>query len=146
MLATATFELKQVQKRIYSQESVLESTISNLSVDRLGQTDNVIQMYYVVTWEMVVVTTKYLEAELARHGVTPKDADFVLRSPITVWDDMGPSERGNDRLMFVGFDSQGRLLEVAVEYFDEEDIELVFHGDDATPQYRKLFERMHHEQ
>jgi len=86
------------------------------------------------------VVTKYLKDELAKHGVTPKDADFVLRSQISIWEDMGPSKHGNDRLMFVGFSAGGRLLEVAVEYFDEEDIELVFHANDATPKYKKLFE------
>lgn len=85
--------------------------------------------------------TKYLVDELAKHNVTPQDADFVLRSEISVWDNIGPSKRGNDRLMFVGLDSSGRLLEVGVEYLDDADQELAFHANDATARYRKMFER-----
>jgi hypothetical protein len=86
--------------------------------------------------------TKYVDAELSKHSVTSRDVDFVLRSTISIWNDMGPSIRGNDRLMFVGFDTSGRLLEIGVEYFDDMGVELIFHGDDATPRYRKLFERL----
>ncbi len=83
--------------------------------------------------------TKYVDHELFKNKITRKDADFVLRSQVSIWEDIGPSKRG---LMFTGFDSNGRLLEIAVEYFDEDDIELIFHTKDATPKRRKLFERI----
>jgi len=43
--------------------------------------------------------------------------------------------------MFVGFTAAGRLLEVGIEYFDEEEREHIFHANDATTYYRHLFER-----
>ena len=104
--------------------------------------DTTIQMYYGVIHQVIYLITKYIQPELRKNNITIRDADFVLRLPITVWTDISPSRRGNDRLMFTGFDSSGRLLEIAVEYFDDEDIELVFHGDKATTKYRKLFERI----
>jgi hypothetical protein len=86
-----------------------------------------------------VTETRYLDDEWAGRNISRKDIDAVLRS--FVFDDMGPSKRGNDRLMFVGFDSSGRLLEAGVEYIDNEDVELVFHANDATPKYKKLYTR-----
>ncbi len=82
--------------------------------------------------------TKYIETALAKHDITAKDIDFVLRTDITIWCDLGPSKRGNDRLMFIGFSSNGRLLEVGVEYMGD-DVELVLHADCATFKHRKLF-------
>ncbi len=86
--------------------------------------------------------TKYKEAELLKHKITPKDVDFVLRSEISIWQELPPSRRGNDRVMLVGFDPAGRLLEVGVEYFDNEDTELIFHAIKATPGYRNLFTKI----
>ena len=83
--------------------------------------------------------TRYLDSEWAERNITRKDIDYVLRSP--VWEDMGPSHRGNDRLMFVGFDSSGRLLEVGLEYINDEDVEFIFHANYATPQYENLYTR-----
>jgi uncharacterized DUF497 family protein len=74
--------------------------------------------------------TTYNVGSLDRHGISKADVDDVLATG--VWREMTPSERGNERLMFVGFTANGRLLEVGVEYFDQEDLEHVFHGNDAT--------------
>jgi len=74
---------------------------------------------------------------LDRHGIAILDVDEVMATGI--WEEMPPSERGNARLMFIGFTSSGRLLEIGVEYFDEDDIEHVFHTDDATRHYRIIF-------
>jgi len=82
---------------------------------------------------------EYDDAQISKHGLSRRDVDFALRSQ--VWDDLGVSERGNDRLMFVGFAEDGRLIEVGVEYFDKEDKERVFHADLATPKYQKLFKK-----
>jgi hypothetical protein len=82
--------------------------------------------------------TTYNQESLDRHNISRAEADEVLATGI--WDEMSGSERGNDRLMFVGFTASGRLLEIGVEYFDDEDREHVFHGNDATACYRKLYE------
>jgi uncharacterized DUF497 family protein len=81
----------------------------------------------------------YNRESLNRHGVTEAEADEVVATGI--WNELTSSERGNDRLMFVGFTSGGRLLEVGVEYFDSKNMEYVFHADDATRHYRALFKK-----
>jgi hypothetical protein len=86
-----------------------------------------------------VAKITYNFESLERHGISPLDFDEVLACGI--WDEMAPSQRGNARLMFVGFTSNGRLLEVGVEYFDDEDREHVFHADDANVQRRLEFEK-----
>jgi len=83
------------------------------------------------------LSIEYNDAQISKHGLSRRDVDFTLRSE--VWDDLGVSRRGNDRIMFIGFSEDGRLIEVGVEYFEKEDIERVFHADLATPMYRKLF-------
>jgi uncharacterized DUF497 family protein len=83
--------------------------------------------------------TTYNFESLDRHGISQADIDEVLASGI--WEEMQPSERGNERLMFVGFTSGGRLLEAGVEYFDDEDREHIFHADDATNHYGQIFEK-----
>jgi hypothetical protein len=86
-----------------------------------------------------MVKTLYNHESLNRHRVTTADADEVIATG--TWDELTPSECGNDRLMFVGFTSEGGLLEIGVEYFDNEDIEYVFHASDATRHYRTLFKK-----
>lgn len=83
--------------------------------------------------------TTYNKDSLSRHGVSEEEADEVLARG--VWFPLDPSERGNDRLMFVGFTLAGRLLEVGVEYFDAEDREHIFHANDAAEPYRKAMEQ-----
>ena len=76
---------------------------------------------------------------LNRHEIGPPDIDEVMASGI--WEEMPPSIHGNSRLMFIGFTSSGRLLEVGVEYFDYEDREHVFHTNDATSHHKQVFEK-----
>ena len=52
--------------------------------------------------------------------------------------DLAPSQRGNDRLMFVGFTHEGELGEVGVEFLSETKWH-VFHAMPATKPYRELF-------
>jgi uncharacterized DUF497 family protein len=80
---------------------------------------------------------EYDDEEITKHGLSRRDVDLALRSE--VWEDMGASKRGNDRIMFVGFSEDGRLIEVGVEYFDKENKEWAFHADLATPKYQKFF-------
>lgn len=83
--------------------------------------------------------TVYNFESLDRHGVSVEDTDEVIEAG--VWKTMIPSKRGNERLMFVGFNANGRLLEVGVEYFDNDDIEYIFHAQDVTTRYRRVFEK-----
>ncbi len=76
---------------------------------------------------------------LDRHGISVEDADEVVATGI--WEELIPSKRGKERLMFVGFTANGRLLEVGVEYFDDSSIEYFFHAQDATTRYRDIFRR-----
>lgn len=75
---------------------------------------------------------------LNRHNISIADIDEVLGTGI--WEELTPSKRGYERLMFIGFTSEGRLLEVGIEYFDDNNIEHVFHADDASRRYRIIFE------
>lgn len=46
------------------------------------------------------------------------------------------SSTGQEQVMYVGWDYNANLLEVAVEYPDNEE-EFVFHADRASKQYRE---------
>ena len=73
--------------------------------------------------------------------ISHAEADLVLRSEVYD-DEIGPSKRGNDRIMFVGFGFDADLLEVGVEYIEQTDgtiLELVFHGMKATAKYQKFY-------
>jgi uncharacterized DUF497 family protein len=85
--------------------------------------------------------TTYDLKNFADHGVTQEEVDQVLRSDVTAEFDLVPSQRGNERMMLVGFTSEGRLLELGIEFFFDEDKMYVFHADDATKTYRTEFER-----
>jgi uncharacterized DUF497 family protein len=78
------------------------------------------------------------EGNLRRHSVTLQEADQVLdaRNLTTRVFELSPARNGNERLMFVGFTQEGRLLEIGIEIISDED-EHVFHGMDATKQYRQ---------
>ena len=83
--------------------------------------------------------TIYNAENLEKHNVTQDEINEVLSNqPID--DDLPPSDRGNARIIFVGFTFAGRLLEIGMEYF-EDSTEYVFHAMDATKVYRLLFEK-----
>jgi len=86
-----------------------------------------------------LLKTTYNDESLKRHKVLHSEVDEVLFSAI--WEEIPPSERGNNRLMFVGFTAEGRLLEIGVEYFDDQDREHVFHAREATKASRDFFTR-----
>jgi hypothetical protein len=85
-----------------------------------------------------MVNVRYLEANWKGRGITPLDVDFVMRSTISAEEEMSDGVGGTLRVMFVGYTQSARLLEVGVEYLDDQE-ELVFHADDATPYYENLF-------
>lgn len=72
------------------------------------------------------------------HGLTEEDIEQVLATDATVWTTMTPSPDGHERAMVIGFDSQGRLLEVGIELTD--DGYVVFHANKATAASQRLFE------
>lgn len=85
--------------------------------------------------------TTYDLRNLADHRVTQEEVEQVLRSDVTAEFDLRPSKRSNERMMLVGFTHEGRLLELGIEFFFDEDRMHVFHADDATKPYRTEFER-----
>jgi hypothetical protein len=54
--------------------------------------------------------------------------------------DLESSDRGNDRVMIVGWTYAGRVLEIGVEYFDREEREHIFHAMDAGKTYKRELE------
>jgi hypothetical protein len=84
---------------------------------------------------------EYNEENLRRHGVSITEADEVLdiNNPTRRDFDMSLSRRERLRIMFVGFNSAGRLLEIGVEFISENKA-YVFHGQAVSPLYRRLYE------
>ena len=85
--------------------------------------------------------TTYDLKNFAVHGVTLEEVDRVLRSDVTAEFNLPPSRRGHERMMLVGFTNEGRILELGIEFFFDEDRTHVFHADDATKPYRTEFDR-----
>ena len=86
------------------------------------------------------MTRSYNHESLKRHGVTVDEINEVQRSPMNVVIDLETSHKGNDRVMWIGFTLNLRLLEIGVEYLPR-DHEHVFHTMDATKTHRKEFEQ-----
>lgn len=81
----------------------------------------------------------YNKDNIKRHGLTVDEINEVLRSPMTLVIDLSPSLKGNDRIMWIGFTSNLRLLEIGIEYLPN-DTEYIFHAVNATKKNRKEFE------
>ncbi len=83
----------------------------------------------------------YNNLSLRHHKVSLSDVDQVLEiSNITTRDfDLSLSDDDNLRIMFVGYNFAGRMLEVGVE-FTNENKAYVFHAQTVSPKYRKLYE------
>ena len=82
--------------------------------------------------------TGYAEAAF-KHGVTREEMDHVLAQyPYNSQQvNHGESKNGNTTATFVGYTSQGKLIEVSVEYIEEQD--WIYHADAATPKNETLF-------
>lgn len=63
----------------------------------------------------------YNDDDLVKNGVTREEIKEVFFSDLSYAEELGPSARGNDRAMIIGWTFAGRILEVGVEYFDSED-------------------------
>ncbi len=93
-------------------------------------------------YKILLVTTEPLsfnDEDLAKNGVTREEVEQVMASDTAVDCDMQPSERGNDRVMLVGFTLGSRLLEIGIEFFA--DRLYVFHASEATKRYQHEFEK-----
>lgn len=79
-----------------------------------------------------------------KHGKTKEDIEFVYRSYLTQWFSNGISNKGNERIMLVGFDQNANLLEIALELlFNESDKgeEYFYHAMKATAEWQKQYEK-----
>lgn len=78
-----------------------------------------------------------------KHGITHEQIDDVLRSTYSEVFDEGFDRTGHYSAMYVGFDSQGNLIEVMVKFIEVsigcEGYVRVFHADKATKKYCYLF-------
>ena len=85
---------------------------------------------------------KYNDESLNRHKVSSSDVNEVLAaSNITTREfDLPLSSDDNLRVMFVGYNLAGRLLEIGVELITETNA-YVFHAQTGSPKYRKLYEQ-----
>ncbi len=84
-----------------------------------------------------------------KHGVSRDQILEVYASGLTRTFPDGKSEQGNERVMMVGFDMAGTLLEIGMELLpndfaedenEDEDEENFYHAMTATPYWRKKFE------
>ena len=90
---------------------------------------------------------RYNDSGLNGHEVSRSDVNEVLAvyNPTTRDFDLPMSKGDNLRIMFVGYNFAGRLLEVGVEFISEGE-SYVFHAQTVSPQYRKVYEeRIAHE-
>jgi hypothetical protein len=78
-------------------------------------------------------------ASAFRHGYTEDDAYTVLAQPLPNPLEEGPGEIGW-RVLFLGFNNSLELLEVLIEYC-EDDREICFHIAKATKENQRRYER-----
>ena len=85
------------------------------------------------------MTLSFEDQNLRKHKVSCSEVKEVLGSDLSFGEDLAPSDFGNDRTMIIGWTFEGRILEVGIEYFENEDREHVFHAMDAGKRYKKEF-------
>ncbi len=88
-----------------------------------------------------MVKYTYDDENLRKNRVSPVEFQEVFASYLSFAEDLEPSERGNNRVMIIGWTYSGRILEIGVEYFDAEDREHVFHAMDAGKKYKEAFSK-----
>ena len=73
------------------------------------------------------------------HGVTQECVQDVLANQwgLTKWFEIHEDADGNSQDMVVGFDNEGRLLEIGMTYIYDD--EVVFHADAATPDWQNRY-------
>ncbi len=85
--------------------------------------------------------TTYNYASLSKHHVSLIEVDELATAGNTIECEMPPSNRGNERLMLIGFTNNGRLLEIGIEFFYDEDRMHIFHGNDCNKHYEQEYRR-----
>lgn len=82
----------------------------------------------------------YNNESLSRHNVSRSDVNEILAaSNITTRAfDLLLSHGDNLRVMFVGLNLASRLIEVGVEFINENEA-YIFHAQTVSPKYRKLY-------
>jgi len=78
---------------------------------------------------------------LRKHGVTQEEVLEVFESDFNFCEEMSSSDRGNDRILVIGWTYSGKVLEIGVEYFLDEDREHVFHAMNAGRKLKHDFFR-----
>jgi hypothetical protein len=85
----------------------------------------------------------YNYENLNRHGVTENECNEVTAEDNLTTEefDYGYNKRVNWCMMFVGFTTKARLLEIGVEVIKiPDDCWIhIFHADDATPRWQRRF-------
>ncbi|HEY9867862.1 MAG TPA: hypothetical protein V6D08_01535 [Candidatus Obscuribacterales bacterium] len=75
-------------------------------------------------------------ASFYEHGCTEDIADHVI--DYGLWYQLHDSERGNEQVMYVGWDMQGeQLWEVGIELYPEGEEDWAFHAQPATAHSRR---------
>ncbi len=79
------------------------------------------------------------EFNIKKNRVTTEEILEVFESDFSIEVGLIPNERGNVRVMIIGWTFSGRILEVGVEYFG--DMEHIFHAMNAGKEYKRDFLR-----
>ncbi len=79
------------------------------------------------------------EFNIKKNRVTVDEILEVIESDLSIAENLVPSERGNVRVMIIGWTFSGRILEIGIEYIA--DTEHVFHAMNAGKRYKKDFLR-----
>jgi hypothetical protein len=85
------------------------------------------------------VITTIEEDNIRKNGVSHREIQEVFESDLSYADNLKPSDRGNDHAMIIGWTFSGRILEIGIEYFENEDREHIFHAMDAGKNYKNDF-------
>jgi uncharacterized DUF497 family protein len=78
---------------------------------------------------------------IKKNKVSIAEIMEVFQSELSFAVDMSPSQRGNDRVMIIGWTHTGRVLEISVEYFDHGEREHIFHARNAGIAFELEFRR-----
>lgn len=80
----------------------------------------------------------YNWSSLNRHGVTPEMINEVIDGSMISYFYLEDEDETCE--MLVGYTFNERLLEIGLRYLNP-DLVYVFHAQNVSPQYRKLFEK-----
>jgi uncharacterized DUF497 family protein len=84
--------------------------------------------------------TTFNDDSLARGKVTHAEIEEVLSDLLTLVVEEGQSKRGNPTRTYVGFTRSDRLLEIGIEYSENENH--VFHARKANAKTMKAYKKL----